>query len=64
MKKSGTKEIKSSVTADESTGRELQFSASNYESNNQDTDQESIAESYSDVEDSFEVKDKDDVNDN
>ncbi|XP_074103550.1 uncharacterized protein LOC141530384 isoform X2 [Cotesia typhae] len=61
MKKSGTKEIKSSVTADESTGRELQFSASNYQSNNQDTDQESIAESYSDVEDSSEVKDKDDI---
>ncbi|KAH0568943.1 hypothetical protein KQX54_021641 [Cotesia glomerata] len=64
MKKSGTKEIKSSVTADESTGREFQLSASNYESNYQDTDQESIAESYSDVEDSSEVKDKDDVNDN
>ncbi|XP_044584447.1 uncharacterized protein LOC123264956 isoform X2 [Cotesia glomerata] len=61
MKKSGTKEIKSSVTADESTGREFQLSASNYESNYQDTDQESIAESYSDVEDSSEVKDKDDI---
>ncbi|CAD6226868.1 GSCOCG00005953001-RA-CDS [Cotesia congregata] len=61
MEKSGTKEIKSSVTADGSTGREFQLSPSNYDSNNQDTDQESIAESYSDVEDSSEVKDKDDI---